>query len=93
MIANRGESPEGFDQKVSTRSLSNRCVAGYARPHIIMPALRERHIKAFHWIMSKFGDLQTTIVLLLVGSLLIGLSFTALLPPVVSRVFRTFGSG
>jgi hypothetical protein len=31
--------------------------------------------------MSKFGDLQTTKALLLIGSLLIGLSFAALLPP------------
>jgi hypothetical protein len=46
-----------------------------------MHTLRIRHIEAFHWTMSKFGDLQTTIVTLLVGSLLIGLSFAALLPP------------
>ena len=38
-------------------------------------------IEVFHSTMSKFGDLQTTIVTLLVGSLLIGLSFAALLPP------------
>jgi hypothetical protein len=31
--------------------------------------------------MSKFGDLQATKALLLIGSLLIGLSFAALLPP------------
>jgi len=46
-----------------------------------MHTLRIRHIEAFYWTMSKFGDLQTTIVTLLVGSLLIGLSFAALLPP------------
>ena len=48
---------------------------------MIMHTLRIRHIEAFHWTKSKFGDSQTTIVLLLVGSLLIGLSFAALLPP------------